>query len=53
MIGIGGIDLANARQVIDAGATGIAAIGLFTTAANMTTLTRDLRTALTQPEGTV
>jgi thiamine-phosphate diphosphorylase len=53
VLGIGGIDVANARQVIDAGAAGIAAIGLFTSAASMTTLTSDLRTALTLPEGTV
>jgi thiamine-phosphate diphosphorylase len=53
VLAIGGIDLDRARQAVQAGAAGIAAIGLFAGAPDLAALLEDLRGSLTLPERSV
>ena len=53
VLAIGGIDVARAAQVAGAGASGIAAIGLFAGAMDLAETVRDVRAALTPPDGAI
>lgn len=53
VLAIGGIDVPRGRQAIEAGAAGIAAIGLFAAAPDLTSLLTELRASLTLPERSV
>lgn len=53
VLAIGGIDVGRARQAMEAGAAGIAAIGLFAGAPDLASLLTELRTSLTLPERSV